>query len=172
MSEARLEDAQDALQVVCKSRATPGTAFFRGNLFPADEPLPRFVWIEYGNIANFGSIYCEPFFGSSILGHMSNDNMPNFKRIPPHRVGIYVSDSYMFENPLATPSLKRWLGPALGQYFRGPFLARSYENGVKLDDGDDFEVGRPCDIDTASLAILLGFFQSQGAAYHGIESFD
>jgi hypothetical protein len=163
-------------KMLCKSFANleprPGPAFFRGILFPADEPLPRFVWIEYGNMENFVSMRREPFFGSSILGHRSNDSRPNFKRVPPHRLGIYFSDSYMFENLLATPSLKKWLGPALGQYFRGHFLAHSYENGVKLDDGDESGIGRPCDIDTAALAILLGFFQSQGAAYHGIESFD
>ncbi|KAI4705545.1 hypothetical protein J4E81_000428 [Alternaria sp. BMP 2799] len=162
-------------KMLCKSFADleprPGAAFFRGLLFPGDEPLPRFVWIEYGNIKDFVSISCEPFLGRNMLNHISH-TWPTLKRIPSHRVGIYYHDNYMNENLPTTPSLTKWLGQAAGNYFRGPFLAHGYENGIELDDEFESGEGGPCDLDTSALATLLALFQAQGTLYLDRKRFD
>jgi len=155
--------------MLCKSFADlgprPGAAFFRGILFPEDEPLPRFVWVEYGSVEVSATISCEPFFGKNILGWVIQEQ-PYLKRIPPHRLGIYYNDEYIGQGLPATPSLTKWLGPAIGEYFRGPWLAHAYENGIMFDEEWESEMGRPCDIDTAALASLLGYFEGQGVDYH------
>ncbi|KAI4713823.1 hypothetical protein J4E89_001271 [Alternaria sp. Ai002NY15] len=162
-------------KMLCKSFAglepRPGAAFFRGLLFPGDEPLPRFVWIEYTNVKDFASISCEPFLGRNMLNHISH-TWPTLKRIPSHRVGIYYHDNYMNENLPTTPSLTKWLGQAAGNYFRGPFLAHGYENGIELDDEFESGEGGPCDLDTSALATLLAFFQAQGTLYLDRKRFD
>jgi hypothetical protein len=159
-------------KLLCNSFAhlepRPGPTFFRSIIFPGDEPLPRFLWVRYGDVERFGSIVYKPLLGNNMLGHISH-SWPYLKRIPPHRVGIYYQDNYMNENLPATPSLNKWLGPAVGNYFRGPFLAHGYENGVILDQEYESEDGRPCDVDTSALATLLGFFQAQGMAYYDRE---
>jgi hypothetical protein len=101
-----------------------------------------------------------------MLDHISHDSWPNLKRLPAHRVGIYYKDNYMNEDLPTTPSLTKWLGPELGHFLRGPFLAHGYENGKMYDDGDESEEGKPCDVDTSALKVLLEFFQTQGTVYH------
>jgi hypothetical protein len=138
----------------------------RGILFPANEPLPRFVWIEYDDKSDFASIAYKPFLGTVMLDHISHDGCPNLKRVPAHRLGIYYKDNYMNEDLPTTPSLTKWLGPALDHFFRGPFLAHGYKNDKKYDDGDESEEGKPCDMDTSVLKVLLESFQVQGALYY------
>lgn len=160
--------------MLCKSfvklEPRPGQNLFRSIFFPEDEPLLRFVWVGYKNVDYFTSMSCEPFFGKNTLGGVIQDQ-PYLKRIPPHRLGIYYNDNYVGQGLPATPILTKRLGPAIGKYFRGPWLAHAYENGVMFDEEWESEMGRSCDIDTAGLASLLGYFEGQGADYYARSSF-
>lgn len=106
-----------------------------------------------------------------MLDYVSHSGWPNLKRVPTHRMGIYFQDNYMNEDLPPTQSLVKWLGPAQGHFFRGPFLAHGYENGEKFDDGYESEDCKSFDLDTSALRVLLEFFYAQGALYHGRKAF-
>jgi hypothetical protein len=156
-------------KMLCMSFATleqrPGPNFFRGIFVPADEPLPRFVWIEYNDASESTSLLYTPFVGRDLVAHISHSGWRNLKRLSGHRMGIYYNDDYMNDNSPVTPSLTNWLGPNLGSRFRGPFLAHGYENGELYEDGEESDEVKPCDLDTSVLRLLLEFFYAQGTEY-------
>ncbi|CAA9959251.1 zinc finger mynd-type protein [Pyrenophora teres f. maculata] len=150
--------------LVCKSFATleprPGPNFFRGIFFPPNEPLARFVWIEYGSAENWTTIQPHKVTGDIMRGHFQPGVWP-LERPASHTLGIYHTDRYLIDGSLPTPSITKAIG-ASGIYFRGPFLAHGHEDD-KMDEDDEVEeFGRPCDLDTADLSYLLGFFQVRG----------
>lgn len=158
-------------KLLCKAftqlEPRPGPNYFRGILFLEDEPLPRFVWNEYFDCDDYTSIelnkYCTSNSGQ---GHIDFDRYRPSKRMLGYHIGIWHKDPF-FHLPV-TPSLTKRLGPAIGRYWHGPFLAHGYEHGEIDEDGfEEEEDIKPRDLDTSALAPLLDFFRFRGS-YHSI----
>ncbi|KAF1838449.1 hypothetical protein BDW02DRAFT_594700 [Decorospora gaudefroyi] len=77
--------------------------------------------------------------------------MAHLQRVPGYRAGIQYRENYMREDLPASPGLTKWLGPALGQFLPGHFLAHGYENGQKYVHRYEDEKGKPCDMDSRFL---------------------
>ena len=107
----------------------------------------------------------KTFTGKHILSHIDSEELEDagnwpLKEPDSHRLGIYYQDAYLIDNSTITPSVTNWVGPAAGHYFRGVFLAHGWKPKV-VERKRILHYGKPCDLDTADLSYLLGFFQVQ-----------